>query len=178
MILKRSLLLLTTFSSAARATSNRNFSTNPLYHLAQFPFSSFNYTAQNMTRLAPVISISHGGGPMPVLGDPGHAEIVSSLRTRVPQILKLGTAEQPRAIVLVTAHWNTAKPTISSGTKHDLFYDYYGFPSEAYELEYNAPGSPEVAGLVESAFKSVGLEPRLDPQRGMLRIYAGTGDDV
>jgi hypothetical protein len=41
----------------------------------------------NMTRGA-VISLSHGGGPMPVLGDPGHADIVKSLKTRVPEILR------------------------------------------------------------------------------------------
>ncbi|KAF2196314.1 Extradiol aromatic ring-opening dioxygenase [Delitschia confertaspora ATCC 74209] len=119
-----------------------------------------------MTRIAPVISISHGGGPMPVLGDPSHAAIVKSLKTRVPEILKLGTPEQPQAIVLVTAHWSTQKPTISSAGKHDMLYDYYGFPEESYQLKYDAPGSPEVAGKVESALKEAGLEPNKDSSRG------------
>ncbi|KAF2194877.1 Extradiol aromatic ring-opening dioxygenase [Zopfia rhizophila CBS 207.26] len=119
-----------------------------------------------MTRLAPVVGISHGGGPMPVLGDPSHASIVKSLKTRVPEILKLGTPDQPRAIVLVTAHWSTNTPTISSGEKHDLLFDYYGFPDEAYELKYDAPGNPEVAGLVEVALQEAGLESKKDPRRG------------
>ena len=97
-----------------------------------------------MTR-APVICISHGGGPLPVLGDPMQKDIVKSLQTRVPELLKLGTPEAPRAIVIVTAHWSERNPTISSGSKHSLFYDYYGFPPESYKLKYDAPGSPEVA---------------------------------
>ena len=121
----------------------------------------------NMTRLAPIISLSHGGGPMPVLGDPSHASIVRSLSTRVPQILKLGTAEQPKAIVLVTAHWSTDKVTISSGSSHELFYDYYGFPPEAYKLKYEAPGSPEVAGLVEKSLQAAGIDCKKDARRGM-----------
>ncbi|KAF2497202.1 extradiol ring-cleavage dioxygenase [Lophium mytilinum] len=119
-----------------------------------------------MTHRAPVISISHGGGPMPILGDPGHAAIVKSLTTKVPELLKIGTPEQPRAIVLVTAHWSERVPTISSGKKHSLYYDYSGFPAESYKLKYDAPGSPEVAEEVRAALQKVGLEGELDAQRG------------
>lgn len=118
-----------------------------------------------MTRAA-AISLSHGGGPMPVLGDPGHKDIVRSLKERVPKILRLGTSEAPKAIVLVTAHWSTRNPTISSGAKHSLYYDYGGFPSEAYKLKYNAPGSPEVAKQVSEAIKAEGLKPEMDDSRG------------
>ncbi|PVH96683.1 Extradiol aromatic ring-opening dioxygenase [Periconia macrospinosa] len=117
-------------------------------------------------RLAPVICISHGGGPMPVLGDPGHTAIVKSLKTRVPKILKLNTPEQPRAIVLVTAHWQTADVTISSGEKHPLYYDYGGFPKEAYSLKYDAPGSPEVAEEVRKALEKEGVRSVADGKRG------------
>lgn len=104
---------------------------------------------------------------MPILGDPNHAAITESLKTKVPQILKLGTPEQPKAIVLVTAHWSTNKVTISSGSKHKLLYDYYGFPPEAYKLKHDAPGSPEVAGLVEKALKEAGVKCETDAERGM-----------
>ncbi|KAH7128823.1 Extradiol ring-cleavage dioxygenase, class III enzyme, subunit B [Dendryphion nanum] len=134
---------------------------NPLYGAQHFLLYS-----SNMTRLAPVISISHGGGPMPVLGDPSQAEIAKSLRTRVPKILKLGTPEQPRAIILVTAHWSTDVVTISSGAKHELLYDYYGFPPEAYQLKYDAPGSPEVADLIEGKLKEAGILCKKDSKRG------------
>ena len=55
---------------------------------------------------------------------------------------------------------------ISASEKHELLYDYYGFPDEAYELKYDAPGSPEVAALVEGALKDAGIEARRDLSRG------------
>ncbi|CAO2652408.1 Nn.00g006910.m01.CDS01 [Neocucurbitaria sp. VM-36] len=139
-----------------------NFTSNPLRGIQQFPLSSYS---SNMTRIAPVISLSHGGGPMPLLGDPSHKEITNSLKTKVPKILKLGTPEAPKAIVLVTAHWSTSKVTVSSGSKHGLLYDYYGFPPESYEIKHDAPGSPEVAGLVEKALKEAGVECKKDAER-------------
>lgn len=103
---------------------------------------------------------------MPLLGDPGHKEITKSLKTKVPKILKLGTSEAPKAILLVTAHWSTNKVTVSSGSKHDLLYDYYGFPPESYEIKHDAPGSPEVAEEVTKALKAAGIECAKDGERG------------
>ena len=109
---------------------------------------------------------------MPLLGDPGHAAITKSLKTKVPKILKLGTPDAPKAIILVTAHWSTNKVTISSGSKHGLLYDYYGFPPESYGIKHDAPGSPEVAEEVAKALKEAGVECEKDPERGMLKVYA------
>ncbi|KAH8885866.1 Extradiol aromatic ring-opening dioxygenase [Thozetella sp. PMI_491] len=118
-----------------------------------------------MTRGA-VIAISHGGGPMPALGDPTHKSMIKSLKERVPKILKLGTADAPRAIVVVTAHWQQRQPTISSGKSHDMYYDYGGFPPESYELQHNAPGSPEVAAEVKEALAASNFNATLNPTRG------------
>ncbi len=64
--------------------------------------------APSMSPRGAVVALSHGGGPMPVLGDPDSAALAQSLRTRVPAILGLDDpARRPRAIVLVTAHWST-----------------------------------------------------------------------
>jgi aromatic ring-opening dioxygenase catalytic subunit (LigB family) len=104
---------------------------------------------------------------MPLLNDVKHKEIISSLRTRVPKILNLdSSSSRPRAIVVVTAHWSTNEPTISSGASPQLFYDYYGFPPETYELKYDAPGNPEVAHEIAAALKDVGFTPELDDERG------------
>jgi len=103
---------------------------------------------------------------MPVLGDPGHAALIKSMTERVPSILGLGTADAPRAIVLVTAHWSERRPTISNGKKHKLYYDYGGFPPESYKLKYDAPGSPEVAKEVYSLLEGAGFSPEMDEERG------------
>lgn len=126
----------------------------------------------NMTRAA-AIAISHGGGPLPLLGDPSHEHIVESLRHRVPQLLRLGTPEAPRAIVLVTAHWSERHPTVSNGAKHRLLYDYYGFPPETYKLKYDAPGSPEVAQEVVEVLQAAGLKPATDDERGTTIVPMG-----
>lgn len=110
--------------------------------------------------------LTHPPGPMPLLGDPGHKDIVYSLKNRIPKILGLGTPSQPRAIVLVTAHWTTDNPRISSAPSHELLYDYYNFPAEAYTLKYPAAGHPDIAREVEAAFQNHNLQPTLDDQRG------------
>lgn len=103
---------------------------------------------------------------MPLMGDPSHESIVKSLKTRVPKILRLGTADAPRAIVVVTAHWSETTPVISNAPKHKLYYDYYGFPPEAYKIKYDAPGEPAVAKEVFAALSAQGLKPKMDSDRG------------
>ena len=103
---------------------------------------------------------------MPVLGDPGHASLIKSMTDKVPKVLGLGTSHAPRAIVLVTAHWSQRRPTVSNASKHKLYYDYGGFPPEAYRLKYDALGSPEVAREVFDALEKAGLEPEVDSERG------------
>jgi len=134
--------------------------------LFQIPISAFNQSSSSTMSRAPVIAVCHGGGPMPIMNDPGHVALIKSMTTKVPSILGLETASAPRAIVLVTAHWSERRPTISSGKKHSLYYDYYGFPAETYKLKYDAPGSPEVATEVFEALSKAGLKPEMDGERG------------
>ena len=101
------------------------------------------------------------------MGDPGHQNLIKSMTGKVPSILRLGTEEAPRAIVLVTAHWSERKPTISSGRKHKLYYDYGGFPPETYKLKYDAPGSPDVAKEVYNLLEGAGFSPEMDEERGI-----------
>lgn len=105
---------------------------------------------------------------MPLLDDPMHKDIIYSLKNRVPKILRLGTPQAPRAIVLVTAHWSEQVPTISNADKHKLYYDYGGFPPETYKLKYDAPGSPAVAKEVFGTLQKAGLKPDTDGERGSL----------
>jgi aromatic ring-opening dioxygenase catalytic subunit (LigB family) len=115
---------------------------------------------------APVIAICHGGGPLPLLNDPGHKHIINSLQTRVPSLLHLTSEDRPKAILLLTAHWETEQVTISSGSTHDLYYDYYGFPAESYQIKYDAPGDMEVAQLVSKTLDDAGIKSVLDSKRG------------
>ncbi len=107
-----------------------------------------------------VLLIPHGGGPLPVLGDPSHAAMVEFLREAEHLV------GRPRAILLVSAHWECPRPTLTSGAAPPLIYDYGGFPDEAYRLRYPAPGSPELAERARSLLGDAGLDPLLDADRG------------
>jgi len=107
-----------------------------------------------------VLYLSHGGGPLPLLGDEGHLEMVYTLEYLAAKLSK------PSAILLVSAHWEEDVPTITSGPNPELIYDYYGFPAEAYSIEYPCAGETELAGRVHQLLDQHGIEARLDGQRG------------
>lgn len=109
---------------------------------------------------AQIVYFSHGGGPLPILGDPGHREMVDFM-TRLPARLR-----KPEAILVVSAHWEEIAATLLSAERPEMFYDYYGFPAEAYEITYPAPGSPKLATKISSMLQKGGMATRLDPSRG------------
>lgn len=73
---------------------------------------------------------------------------------------------RPQAILVVSAHWEESKATLLGAQNPPMFYDYYGFPQAAYQIQYPAPGSPELAGRIERILESQGIPARLDPARG------------
>jgi len=111
-------------------------------------------------RKAQIIYFPHGGGPLPILGDPGHQTMIDFM-TRLPQRL-----ERPEAILVVSAHWEESAATLLSAPQPPMFYDYYGFPPQAYEITYPAPGHPALAERVAALLEKNGLPSRLDAQRG------------
>ncbi|TPE49776.1 dioxygenase [Maribrevibacterium harenarium] len=111
--------------------------------------------------MATVAFVSHGGGPMPVLGDPGHADLVVSFADLAKDLPKA-----PSVIVVVSAHWETRGIEVTGAANPELIYDYYGFPAASYQLQYPAPGQPELAeGLVQQLAKQ-GLPVTLNGKRG------------
>ena len=110
--------------------------------------------------LSPVLYLPHGGGPLPLLGDAGHKDLVVFLKGIVT---KLG---EPSAILVISAHWEEDQPTITSGSHPEIIYDYYGFPAEAYEIQYAAPGDPRLAKEALKLIEANGIQARLDERRG------------
>jgi 4,5-DOPA dioxygenase extradiol len=83
---------------------------------------------------------------MPLLGDPAHAALTASL-VALPHRLGLAAAP-PAAVLLVSAHYEKAHPTVLAHPPERLIYDYGGFPEAAYKLQYRPPGAPHVADAV------------------------------
>lgn len=107
-----------------------------------------------------ILYIPHGGGPLPLLGDPAYASLATSLRGLN------GDVSGCRAIVLVTAHWEAERPSLSSASSPGMLYDYYGFPEESYHFRYPAPGAPDLARSVASALAEHGFNAEFDGERG------------
>ena len=114
-----------------------------------------------MTDSPRTLFLSHGGGPLPLLGDVGHTDMLATLRR-----IAAGLA-RPKAIIVVSAHWETDVPTVTATAQPELIYDYYGFPDESYRITYPCPGDPELANGIRYALENAHIEARLDPSRGL-----------
>jgi 4,5-DOPA dioxygenase extradiol len=114
----------------------------------------------SLNTLSPVLFLSHGGGPMPLLGDVSHQKLIQFTQ-EITQ-----TFSKPSAILVISAHWEESQPTITSAAFPPLIYDYNGFPKEAYEIKYLAPGAPELANKVFNLLNCAGIAVKLDDQRG------------
>ncbi len=73
----------------------------------------------------------------------------------------------PRAIVVVSPHWETRIPTVSMATQLETIHDFYGFPEELYKIQYPATGCPEVAQEVATALRNAGMDVDDTSQHGL-----------
>ena len=104
--------------------------------------------------------LSHGGGPLPLLGDPAHTEMVYCLQEIAETIVR------PSAIIVVSAHWEAENATVTSGDSPGLIYDYSGFPPESYEIKYPCPGHPSLAISIMKQLGKAGINAHADDARG------------
>lgn len=114
------------------------------------------------TRL-PTYFISHGGGPWPYVPQMRLAarELEASL-VDIP--LQLGIT--PKAILMISAHWEESAFTVMSNRAPPMIYDYNGFPENTYAVVYPAPGSPELAARVKTLIENSDMPAHLDADRG------------
>lgn len=108
--------------------------------------------------MLPSLFVSHGAPTFPLTDAPARA-FLEGLAVRLP--------ERPRAVLVISAHWETATPGITAAAVNATIHDFHGFPQELYDIRYPAPGSAwltdRVAELIEGASGTVNR----DPARGL-----------
>lgn len=116
----------------------------------------------------PTWFIPHGGGPCffmdwTLMGGPANTWDATAAWLR-------GLADQlparPKAVVVVSGHWEESAFTAASGQAPSLIYDYTGFPPHTYQLKYPAPGAPDLAQRIVNLLTDAGLPAQSDTGRG------------
>ncbi len=89
-------------------------------------------------------------------------------RTPASEFLKLlGKAlPRPKAILSISAHWATSRPTVSLAANPETIYDFGGFPQALYEMNYPAPGAPELSLRIKELLSAADIECDAIADRG------------
>ncbi|MDN3220437.1 DODA-type extradiol aromatic ring-opening family dioxygenase [Pseudomonas nunensis] len=103
----------------------------------------------------PSLYISHGS-PMLALEPGASGPALARLAAEMPK---------PKAIVIVSAHWESNELLVSGNPQPDTWHDFGGFPKALFDVQYPAPGNPELAGEVVELLKADGLPARIDAKR-------------
>lgn len=114
----------------------------------------------------PALFLPHGGGPCFFMdwtwgpADTWHAT------QRFLENLAASLPETPRAILVVSGHWEQPAFTASAAAEPALIFDYSGFPAHTYQLTWPAPGSPQLAARAADLLRQAGLPSAVSPTRG------------
>lgn len=113
-------------------------------------FNNFARDLPEQEQRMPVLFVGHGS-PMNGIEDNDFSRVWERLAREIPE---------PRAVLCISAHWLTNGTHVTAMTRPPTIHDFGGFPSELYEVEYEAPGDPELAGETAALIKTtnVGLD--------------------
>jgi len=112
----------------------------------------------------PTVFIPHGGGPCFFMDwDPPDAwERMANYLRGVPA--EVGA--RPKALVVISGHWEEDVVTIQNNPAPPLLYDYYGFPPNTYQIKFPAPGAPDVSARIAELLGAAGIAWKYDRERG------------
>ena len=110
-----------------------------------------------MTQPQPALFVPHGAPTFALRPGAAGAAIADLARTLPPA----------RAIVIVSAHWDTAVPTVGCADRLETLHDFHGFPAALYELRYPATGCRAAAEQIVAALRAAGLPVERETARGL-----------
>jgi aromatic ring-opening dioxygenase catalytic subunit (LigB family) len=115
--------------------------------------------------MLPTYFLSHGGGPWPWIEGPMRS-MFDVLEESLKDIFAVQVPRLPKAVLVISGHWEERAFTVSSSPAPGMVYDYYGFPDYTYHIQYPAPGSPVLAQQVVALLQDAGITCAMDPERG------------
>ncbi len=130
-----------------------------------FGENAVNQSDQREKSAMPALYIPHGAGPCFFVdigfGDAwdGLGDWLSNLASTLP--------DRPTAILVISAHWEEPEVTINDASHPSLLYDYYGFPKEAYDIKYDASGSPNLAKKIRGLLTEANIQSHNSSTRGL-----------
>jgi aromatic ring-opening dioxygenase catalytic subunit (LigB family) len=74
---------------------------------------------------------------------------------------------RPKAVLVISGHWETERPTVNVAERPKLLFDYYGFPEHTYRLKYPVAGSPDLEPRVRALMTEAGFDLDVDSKRGL-----------
>jgi aromatic ring-opening dioxygenase catalytic subunit (LigB family) len=121
----------------------------------------------NTSNRQPTFYLPHGGGPCFFMENTrGPAGMWDSMAAFLRGIVAT-LPEKPKAVVIVSGHWEERAFAVNTAANPPLLFDYYGFPEHTYHLKYPAPGSPALAQRVRGLLEGAGLATSEDAERGL-----------
>ena len=114
----------------------------------------------------PTLYIPHGGGPCFFMEWTMGPKDTWDRMAAWLRGLDASLPERPKQLLVISGHWEEPVPTVTSSAAPPLLYDYSGFPPETYELQWPAPGAPELAERVRRLLSNAGMESGADSSRG------------
>lgn len=108
--------------------------------------------------MLPTLFVSHGAPTLPLTDAPAK-RFLETLPTKLP--------ERPKAILMISAHWESDEPTVNAVQANETIYDFFGFPQELYTIRYPAPGSAELAHRIRDLLGKTGHSSAENDRRGL-----------
>src|ERR1700719_1324040 len=121
-------------------------------------------TNESQSKTMPTLFIPHGGGPCFFMdwNPPDTWKKMGSWLASLPGTVGV----MPKAIVVISGHWESPEFAVTGSAHPPLIYDYQGFPPHTYQLRYDVPGAPQLAQQIVDLLGGAGLPARVDPERG------------